>query len=311
MIVSNCNNMLNPLKSLSSMTTSKHLECLFMSFILPHLEYVSLVYSGACRGDLTKLDIIHYRAGILVSGCLFGTNSSKVLRCLGWMSLRDRRQEKLAILMFDYERNLLPSYLIEAINVFRNPHHDARLRQTRQFILPTHMSHDMWQSPIPTAITLWPAIPHEIKSILSRNAFKFKICMFFRGKKNALASTKLRLNRRDEIYLNRTRCDLAFRSHIHSHNFTTVPDPSCACGCRSQTTRHILFHCPLLLEPCRLLFENLFLINNFETIFESLTQINKINTLLFGNEQFSQQVNQKVVSHTAEYVATCSIKLLT
>jgi hypothetical protein len=87
---------------------------------------------------------------------------------------------------------------------------------------------------------------------------------------------------------------------MYSHNFTMVPDPSCACGCRSQTTRHILFHCPLLLEPRRSFFENLYLINNFEAIFESLTQMNKINTLLFGNEQFSQQVNQKVVSNTAE-----------
>jgi hypothetical protein len=33
---------------------------------------------------------------------------NKVLRCLGWMCLSDRRKEKLAILVYDYETGQQP-----------------------------------------------------------------------------------------------------------------------------------------------------------------------------------------------------------
>jgi hypothetical protein len=50
-----------------------------------------------------------------------------------------------------------------------------------------------------------------------------------------------------EVILNKTKCDIIFKSHLFSHNFSSVPNPACACGFRLQTTKH-LFSCPLFTE---------------------------------------------------------------
>jgi hypothetical protein len=59
------------------------------------------------------------------------------------------------------------------------------------------------------------------------------------GIKKYHATTKLKLPHKEEILLNRTRCDLLFRNHLYSHNFVQVRDPSCQCGSRNQTSKHV------------------------------------------------------------------------
>jgi hypothetical protein len=56
---------------------SKHLELINMSFIIPHLEYGSVIFDSANQSLINKLDQIHYRAALLVSGCIQGTSKIK------------------------------------------------------------------------------------------------------------------------------------------------------------------------------------------------------------------------------------------
>jgi hypothetical protein len=51
------------------------------------------------------MDKIHYRAALMVSGCLWGSNNAKVFKCLVWMTLGQRRQEKKLVLMYDVEND--------------------------------------------------------------------------------------------------------------------------------------------------------------------------------------------------------------
>jgi hypothetical protein len=90
-----------------------------MSFILPHLEYGSWLFTLASDENISKLDR-HYRGALFVSGCLHGSNANEVLKCLGWMSLADRRNEKLLILMSDNEHNMVPSYISQIYNSYLN-----------------------------------------------------------------------------------------------------------------------------------------------------------------------------------------------
>jgi hypothetical protein len=65
-----------------------------MSYILPHLEYGAIIFDSANQNLLGQLDKIHYRAALAVSDCIPGTNTHKVLRCLDWMTLGERRRKK-------------------------------------------------------------------------------------------------------------------------------------------------------------------------------------------------------------------------
>jgi hypothetical protein len=99
-VIIKCNTLLNPLKALKLKLESRHLERLYFSFILPHLEYGSVIFDSAKVTPLSRLDQIHYRAALIVSGCIQGTACNKVFKCLDWMPLSQRRHEKKLLFMY-------------------------------------------------------------------------------------------------------------------------------------------------------------------------------------------------------------------
>jgi hypothetical protein len=160
--------MLNPLSKLKMSVKSKHLERMYKAFILPHLEYGGIIYDSANQSLLAKLEQVQYRAALIVSGCIKGTNNQKVLKCLDWMKLEKRRDEKKLVLMFDVTHSNTPSYVQEAFNKYRNLHANRRLRNHRNFLIPTNASTLRRKSTVCSSIKLWdclqmfPATPSNI-----------------------------------------------------------------------------------------------------------------------------------------------------
>jgi hypothetical protein len=99
-----------------------------------------------------KLHQVHYRAALIISGCPLGTNQIKTLDCIGWLSLAKRRNEKKLLLMFDFERNLLPTYVHNEFSHYLNPVQDQRLRIPQVYWLPTTMLSKFSKSTIPSSI---------------------------------------------------------------------------------------------------------------------------------------------------------------
>ena len=194
-IVLKCNNKLNPLAALSRRLKSKHLEMMYMAYILPHLEYGSFLFHHVSAEYLTKLDRIHYRGALIVSGCLHGTNSNKVLNSLG---LSSRRDERLLTLMYDNVNHSGPSYISNLFRQYHNPIENTRTRHSRSYRFPIKMSHAMRCSTIPKTIRLWDSLSDNIKTAFSRNGFKYKLRKHLLGEKNKLTTTKLNLSRTQE-----------------------------------------------------------------------------------------------------------------
>ena len=129
--------MLNPLLNLKSKVCSKHLEKMYNSFILPKIEYGSLLY-GATTDDkyLDMLDKLHNRAAIIVSGVIQGTNIAKLLKSLNWKTLHERRTEKRLVLMYKHNKKLTPCYLAEIYDDLKTPCQRLDLRPVRELRLP-------------------------------------------------------------------------------------------------------------------------------------------------------------------------------
>jgi hypothetical protein len=168
--------MLNPLRALKLTIRSRHLEHMYLSFILPHLEYGCIVFDSTSQNLLTRLYQIHYRAAIIISGCTHGTSAQKVIRSLDWMTLGARRREKRMVLMYDIQHNSVPSYVHDIFTDYRNPVVDVRLRTQQPFLLPPRMSARLRRSTVPsTIIRDWDSVPARIKDCYSRNSFKYNI----------------------------------------------------------------------------------------------------------------------------------------
>jgi hypothetical protein len=93
-----------------------------------------------------------------------------------------------------------------------------------------------------------------------------------------------------------TRCDLIFNSHKYVHNYTSVQEPNCPCGARSQTTRHVLLDCVLLDQLRLALFNNLHDINS--VLLANSNNTKTSNILLHGDEGLPHVSNRRVVSET-------------
>ncbi len=301
-VISKCNGLLNPLAALKHSIQSKHLESLYFAFILPHLEYGSVIFSSANVGLLAKLDQIHYRAALIVSGCLHGSNTNKVFNCLGWASLEQRRKEKQLLLVYEAENGDLPSYVLDKFLQFRRTDHDNRLRNQITYRLPTRMSQRFQKSTIPNSIKQWSTLPTEIKESYTKNSFKYRVKLHLHGKKNNASTTKLNLPRKEEVLLNRARCDLIYKSHLFAHNFTNICEPSCTCGNRCQNTCHVLFHCPTLNALRHQLFTDLELLPNFTPFFSSLRMDDRLQIFLFGTESLSREINSKIFACVSRFI---------
>ena len=302
-IIIKCNNKLNSLTSLTRCLKSKHIERIYMSYILPHLEYGSQIFPLAGECYLSKLDKIHYRGALYVSGCLHGTNMSKVLKHLNWNTLSERREQKLLQLVCSNENNLAPDHISELFNQYRNPVNEARTRNYRTFILPARMSVILRNSTIPKSISLWNSLDYNIKNSYSVNSFKFRLKNRAFGEKYHAASTKLSLPRQLEILLNRARCDLLFKCQLYAHNFTTINDPFCKCGNSSQTTKHVLLYCPLLATVRNNLFRQISSIPLFDS--ELLAKSNvtdRLHYLLHGHKDLSANINKQLIFLTANFL---------
>ena len=205
--------------------------------------------------------------------------------------------------MYNAEHGTLPEYVENCISEHKNPINDERLRNQRDYRLPTKMSTKYKNSTIPSAIKHWERLPTNIKSRFTKNSFRYNLRTSLNGIKSKFVSTKLNLSRTEESFLNRTRCDLIFNSHLYAHNFTNVVNPSCSCGHSSQTTKHLFLKCPSFIEIRHVLMTDLALLPSFSNIYRSLSSENdKIVCLLNGHKDMSLDTNNKILKLVAKFI---------
>ena len=99
-LVQKTQELINPLKLVSRHLNSSHLEVLFKSFVLPHIDYCDIIYQSANTGALQHLEKLQYQAALLITGAYRGSNSVKVLNSLKWPKLSTRRNLHMTTFTF-------------------------------------------------------------------------------------------------------------------------------------------------------------------------------------------------------------------
>ena len=295
--------MLNPLTALKSRFTSKHLATMYTSFILPVVEYGSILYSGASIESLSNLDKVHYRAALIVSGCIHGTNTNKLFKTLGWRALGNRRDEKLALLMQKTRLGLVPSYVrkiyVQVLNRVIRP----GLRVRNYYRVPEG-SAKYKNTPAMKAITKWNSLPDNVQTSPNISIFKSRFNKNFHDTylKSTL-TTKVNLTRVEEIKLNKFRSDLAVRVDFKRHNFLNYNDVRCSCGFHRETKRHILLNCPIAAPARGEMIRALLELDDFNImIYYGKNQEQKINLILYGDKSLSDNLNRKLIRIFARFI---------
>ena len=115
-------------------------------------------------------------------------------------------------------------------------------------------------------------------------------------------TTSLKLNKLELKLLTRLRLGL---SHLHyhklKHDFLDTINPLCSCSSDIETTLHFLLYCPNFMECRNTLLSEISEINS-----ELITRndLALIETLLFGDNLFSQYDNSRILDATITFIVT-------
>ena len=103
------------LRSFKSRVSRKALEKIYISFILPLLEYCDSVWDNTSTESKKKLDAINIEAGRIFSGATKLCSVEKLLVELGWDSLQNRRNKHKLVILYKIMHDLSPNYLHDLV----------------------------------------------------------------------------------------------------------------------------------------------------------------------------------------------------
>ena len=113
------------MKKLSPFISRKTLLSFYKSFVRPNLDYASIIYDKPFNESFkTKIEMIHYRAALVITGAIKSTTRDLLYQEIGLESLADRRRSCKIFFFHKIVNGLLPSYLLAqiAVSLFMSLH---------------------------------------------------------------------------------------------------------------------------------------------------------------------------------------------
>ena len=118
----------NLLRSLKFRVSRKALEKMYISFILPLLEYCDSVLDKASTESKKMLDAIHKEADKIISGATKLSSVEKLLVELEWDTLQNRRNKHKFVIFYKIMHVLSPNYLRDLVPPLEQENSNYSLR---------------------------------------------------------------------------------------------------------------------------------------------------------------------------------------
>jgi hypothetical protein len=189
------NAVLGILKRTFSYWTPDTLKILYVTFVRPHLEYASSVWSPYQKQDITTLENVQRRATKLIPS-LKSISYEKRLEIIGLTILQDRRARGDSIQFFKFKNNFNsidwyhPNALTTSINS-KGPASGIRGHNQRFHRQPTRNCQARENFFSNRTIPTWNALPKAVVESCSINGFKASYDEF-KSKRNKTKSTNNR-----------------------------------------------------------------------------------------------------------------------
>ena len=160
--------------------------------------------------------------------------------------------------------------------------------------------HNFFQNSFfPAAIKEWNRLDIHIRKSDSISIFKKRILNFIRALPNKILNSN---NPQGLKLLTRLRLGLShLRYHKFKHNFLDTINPLCSCGSDIETTLRFFLYCPNFMD-CR--NTPLSVISEINSELITRNDLAFIETLLFGDNSFSQFDNSRILDATIAFVVT-------
>ena len=174
-IISSASKVLGIMRKLKFSFGRTALNQIFLSYILPKLEYSCIVWDGCTTQNTNSLQRIQNEAARLVTGLTRSVSLENLYRECGWVSSEERRKQQKLILMYKSVNGIVPPYISDIIPPLVRETTDYPFRNQNNIAAPFCRTEISRKSCIPSSIILWNAPDEETRNSPSVSSFKYQL----------------------------------------------------------------------------------------------------------------------------------------
>ena len=171
-IVASASKILGIMRKLKYSLNRQALNQIYMSYVLPILEYSSLVWDNCTDQEAETLEKLQREAARIVTGLTRSVSLPNLYEECGWIPLETRRQEQKLTLIFKSVNGLTPSYISDLIPPLVRNTTNYPLRNSNNLVVPFNRTEISRKSCIPSSVSLWNSLDSNIRSSNSTSHFK-------------------------------------------------------------------------------------------------------------------------------------------
>ena len=227
----------NVMRKLKYQLDRKSLETIYLSFIIPLLEYADVIWDNCTAYEKLELDKIQNEAARIVSGAIKVVSTNALYLELGWERLETRRRKPKLVLFFKMVNELSPLYLSSLVPSLVGNTSRYNLRNANDMTTLDSRTSCYFNSFLPSVVREWNTLPLEMRIAGSLSNFKLL-------KRHLPPTIYYSFGTRNAQVLHcrlRTEC-----SSLNEHLYLKYLEdsPLCRCGA-TESTHHFFFICPM------------------------------------------------------------------
>ena len=131
------------------------LNQIYFSYVLPILEYSSIVWDGCSQRDTDILEKLQNEAARIVTGLTRSVSLENFYSECCWIPLSERRRQHKLAFMYNVTNKLVPSYISDLIPPTTRDINRYELRNRDNIAIPFSRTDISQKSCIPSSIALW------------------------------------------------------------------------------------------------------------------------------------------------------------
>ena len=152
------------MRKLKFKLTRVALNQIYFSYVLPSLEYSSVVLDGCSSQDSNALEKLQNEAARIVTGLTRSVSLESLYRECGWLSLSERRKQQKLNFMYRSVNGLVPTYITDLIPPVIKETTNYHLRNQNSITIPFCRTKIFRKSCLPSGIALWNSLHESLRN---------------------------------------------------------------------------------------------------------------------------------------------------
>ncbi|MCG8095193.1 MAG: hypothetical protein JAZ17_16505 [Candidatus Thiodiazotropha endolucinida] len=265
------------------------LNQIYISYVLPILEYSSIVWDGCTVQDRQTLEKIQNEAARVVTGLTRSVSLENLYRECGWVPLFERRTLQKMVFMYKINNDIVPPYITDLIPPLVREVSNYPLRNSSNVTVPYTRTEISKKSCIPSSISLWNSLDDNVRSAGSVSAFKQQL------KKHASRNSKVPVyfisgERFPSVMHARIRNKCSnLKGDLYLNHLS--PTQCCSCSDVVEDAEHFFFNCPNFLTERVMMFQT-------TRTFHPLS----LNKILFGDISLTDSENKLIFNAVQKFI---------